>query len=108
MTPAEMRRRYESGEPLRALAAEHGVTRNTIRRMLDMQGVPIRSRGGSPPRLDLHEIVILYYDERLSCASIGRRLGCSAQAIHQALERVGFPRRPPNTPSPLRAEAKRR
>lgn len=48
--------RYREGVPLRVLAEEHGVSKDTIRRVLLREGVPLRNRGGNQGPHSRHRI----------------------------------------------------
>ena len=48
--------RYREGVPLRVLAEEHKVDKETIRRVLRRAGVPLRPRGGNQGPHSRHRI----------------------------------------------------
>ncbi|WP_220188445.1 helix-turn-helix domain-containing protein [Streptomyces phytophilus] len=47
ITPDELRRRYQGGENIRALAASLGCSFGTLQRRLHETGIEVRPRGGS-------------------------------------------------------------
>lgn len=39
--------RYRAGDPLRVIALAYGVSKETVRKVLLLRGVPMRTRGGN-------------------------------------------------------------
>ena len=49
-------RQYRDGVPLRQLAEQYGVSKETIRQLLLARGVPLRGRGGNTGNHSRHRI----------------------------------------------------
>jgi hypothetical protein len=77
-----------------------------IRKALDYHGIPYkphRSRHSKQSRLDRNEVQRMYWDERMTQAEIGLRLGCCGTTIGTFMKKAGIPSRkgsPYNGPAP--------
>lgn len=91
---AELAERYQSGETVNALAEAFDITRQTVSKILDRHDVPRRYRLLADA--DIREASQLY-EEGLSLAAIGERLGISARTVLSAFRKVGFGTRPVGT-----------
>jgi DNA-binding transcriptional regulator LsrR (DeoR family) len=89
---ADLIARYESGETVKALAREHGMHHQTVRRLLVAAGVEMRCK----QRLSDDDLVEIRraYQAGATTTELGDQLGVSATAIQRALKRMGIPRRP--------------
>lgn len=90
----EVVERYRSGETVNALADAFDITRQTVSKILDRHDVPRRYRLLADA--DISEAGQLY-EEGLSLAAIGERLGISARTLLNAFRKVGRETRPVGT-----------
>jgi transposase-like protein len=85
---------YQSGQTMTSLAAEYGVKRESISKLLRREGVEIRLRRQmSQEQID--EAVRLYRSG-LSLQQIGTRLGWDHNTIYRHLKKRGVTMRGPN------------
>ncbi len=90
----ELADRYRSGETVNALAETFDITRQTVSKILDRHDVPRRYRLLADA--DISEASQLY-EQGLSLAAVGERLGISARTVLNAFRKVGFATRPVGT-----------
>jgi lambda repressor-like predicted transcriptional regulator len=74
---------YERGASIRDLAAEHGLTRQTVSSTLRRLGVPMRPRR-VPTALEIQRAVEVY-EPGWSLAKIGRELGFDSKTVWRHL-----------------------
>lgn len=84
--------------PTRDIASEIGCVNDHVNALAKKFDIPIRPRlKRSVPyaklNLNIDEIVRLYVDEKISCADIGSRFGCTHKAIATRLAERGIPLR---------------
>ena len=85
---------YESGRSMASLAAEYGVKRESISKLLRRSGVVIRERRQMNQE-QIDESVRLY-ESGLSLEQIGARLGWDHNTIYRQLKKRGVHMRGPN------------
>ncbi len=82
--------RYEAGESANSIAAEFGVHRTTVVRLLQDRGVAVRHRIISEEDVALAQTL---YDQGWSLARVGDEFGVAAWTVLAAFRRVGIPTR---------------
>lgn len=82
----ELVTRYTTGETIRALSREHGVSRSGLRKLLQREGVVLREYGIAPE--DAAKAVLLY-KRGLTIAQVVERMGYSYGTIRTALHDNG-------------------
>jgi len=87
----ELCRAYQSGKTIRELTSQFGIHKTTVTAVLDRAGIDRRIRTISPEEVVQAEVL---YAEGFSTASIGSRLGFSAETIRSNLTRRGVEIRP--------------
>ena len=105
---ADVRRRYEAGASLRALAEDLGCSKRSVSNNLKRMGVKLRGRGGYHGQRRAvtdardRKVLELYYDKGMSMSMIKRFLGTHYGVVHRAIKRAGFPVRVMGKPCPAR------
>jgi hypothetical protein len=92
---AELARRYEAGESLRALAAAHGVSASSISKLLTTAGCRRRGRGGAWPSAKHpgeERLRELHIERELPAAEIAALLGVGPSTVAKWLRRAGIAR----------------
>ena len=99
----ELRARYVDGQAsLAELATHYQVPATTVRRWLELRGIPLRqvaksqgARAGDPVRLSREELWGLYVEQGLTATQIGDHVGATKNIITAALHAQRIPVRPP-------------
>lgn len=78
--------RYQNGATQGELATRYGISRGAVRRLLQEQGVELRTRGLTPEQVDQ---AVRLYSQGWSLARIGERLGVDAGTVHARLRELG-------------------
>lgn len=104
LTEEEIRSRYLQGETLKGIAADAGVSYQTIGRRLAEAGIPLRGRLktqeqrqelSAARRLQLPEYLIRELHSRgMSCREMAAVLGCNEETARQRLVEMDLPRLP--------------
>ena len=89
----EAERRYETGEILRVIAVDLGVSRQRLAARLRERGVGLR--GEKPSSEQVHEMC-LRYEQGESLARVGERLGFNPSSVRTYLLRAGIALRDPH------------
>jgi hypothetical protein len=79
--------RYEAGESANSIAAEFGVHRTTVVRVLQDRGVAVRHRIISHENVALAQTL---YDQGRSLARVGEEFGVAAWTVLAAFKRAGI------------------
>ena len=82
----EIAARYASGEAIRALSREYGVSRDGLRQLLQRQGVALRAQGMT---LDDEERAVALYESGLTIRQVVEQVGYAYGTIRAALNQRG-------------------
>lgn len=84
---------YQAGATVYVLAAQFGISRQTVSRHLHRHEVPMRMQGLSPEQIDN---AVQLYEAGWSLARIGRRMRVDAGTVHARLRERGVRMRNPH------------
>lgn len=91
----EIVQKYKDGQSLELLARDYGVSRPTIRQILERAGVEFRAPHRHPTKLPVDEIVRMYRDEGLSLSQISDKFVVDKNTIRLILMKEKVPMRGP-------------
>jgi 5-methylcytosine-specific restriction endonuclease McrA/transposase-like protein len=97
---SSLKEKYESGMTFAEIAAETGINKRTLARWFKDAGIKARKVGQRGNQARLNDVAWLtdqYVTKQMSCAQIGRELGCTEETANRALKRAGIPVRRFNT-----------
>jgi transposase len=104
---AEMRRWYEAGSSVPALAAVFGCSQRTVRRRLDQAGATLRSPGQTralgadkQSRRELMRSLRTRYEAGASVPLLAAGCGYSTSTVYRLLHQAGTALRPRHRPAP--------
>ncbi|WP_226653175.1 LysR family transcriptional regulator [Leifsonia sp. LS1] len=90
---------YLSGKPLRQIAAETGVSKQTLSRLLLDGGHALRRPGRPPAQIEPEWLRTRYLEDKRTLNELAAETKSSPSAISNALKAAGIPARPPGPAS---------